>query len=148
MPSPQQKLNTIAGRISQLIVITKFSSRTWDRNDFFGNGGWTHVGYTDEKGTYRTFNVNIVDDDYIPAMKMELAAGRNFSDENTSDRRRALIVNEAFAKEYGWTDPIGKKIPGKGFVDHEIIGVVRDFNYASLYTQVPPWPWQWMPPFH
>ena len=60
----------------------------------FGNGGWTHVGYTDEKGTYRTFNVNIVDADYIPAMKMELAVGRNFSDENTSDRRRALIVSE------------------------------------------------------
>lgn len=104
----------------------------------FGNGGWTHVGYTDEKGTYRTFNVNIVDDDYIPAMKMELAVGRNFSDENTSDRRRALIVNESFVKEYGWTDPIGKKIPGKDFVDHEIIGVVRDFNYASLYTKVTP----------
>ena len=34
--------------------------------------------------------------------------------------------------------PIGKKIPGKDFVDHEIIGVVRDFNYASLYTKVTP----------
>ncbi len=104
----------------------------------FGNGGWTSVGYTDDKGSYRNFNINIVDDDYIPTMKMELVIGRNFSDENTSDKRRSIIINEAFAKEYGWTDPVGKKIPGKNFMDHEIIGVVKDFNFASLYTKVTP----------
>ncbi|MBK5279893.1 MAG: ABC transporter permease [Bacteroidia bacterium] len=104
----------------------------------FGNGAWVNIGYTDDSGNYREFNINITDEDYIPTMKMELAAGRNFSVENSSDVRRAIIVNEAFAKEYGWTDPIGKKIPGKGFTDHEVIGVVKDFNYASLYTKVKP----------
>ncbi|MEK6783256.1 MAG: ABC transporter permease [Bacteroidota bacterium] len=104
----------------------------------FGNGSWTNIGYTDDKGTYRTFDVNIADDDYIPTLKMELAKGRNFSDSNTSDARRAIIVNEAFAKEYGWQDPVGKRIPGKEFMDHEVIGVLKDFNYASLYTKVQP----------
>ena len=83
-------------------------------------------------------DINIADDEYIPTLKMELAKGRNFSDTNSSDARRAIIVNEAFVKEYGWTDPIGKRIPGKGFADHEVIGVVKDFNYASLYTKVQP----------
>ncbi len=101
-------------------------------------GGWMNVGYTDDKGTYRTFDVNVVDDDYIPNLKMEMLKGRNFSDANTSDIRRAVIVNEAFAKEYGWTDLVGKKIPGKDFIDHEVIGIVKDFNYASLYTKVQP----------
>jgi putative ABC transport system permease protein len=64
--------------------------------------------------------------------------GRNFSDENPSDVRRSVLVNEAFAKEYGWTDPAGKRIPGKNFEDHEVIGIVKDFNYASLYTAVQP----------
>ena len=104
----------------------------------FGNGRWTSVGFTDDKGSYRTFNFNVVDEDYIPTLKMELVIGRNFSDENTSDRRRSIIINEAFAKEYGWADPVGKKIPGKDFIDHEIIGVVKDFNFASLYTKVTP----------
>lgn len=104
----------------------------------FGNGGWVNIGYTDDNGTYRTFNINVADDEYIPTLKMELAKGRNFSDANTSDARRAIIVNEAFVKEYGWTDPIGKRIPGKGFANHEVIGVVKDFNYASLYTKVQP----------
>jgi putative ABC transport system permease protein len=104
----------------------------------FGNGSWTGVGYTDDKGVYRTFNVNIIDDEYIPSMKMELVAGRNFSEESGSDYRRGIIVNEAFVKEYGWKDAIGQKIPGKNFVDHEIIGVVKDFHFASLYTKVLP----------
>lgn len=104
----------------------------------FGNGGWTNIGYTDDNGTYRTFNMNIVDDEYVPTMKIEMMWGRNFSDSNPSDLRRSIIVNEAFAKEYGWTDPVGKRIPGKGFADHEVIGIIKDFNYASLYTSVQP----------
>jgi putative ABC transport system permease protein len=68
---------------------------------------------------------------------MEMAAGRNFSDDNPADARRSVIVNQAFVKEYGWTDAIGKKLPGKNFLDHEIVGVVKDFNYTSLYTKVP-----------
>jgi putative ABC transport system permease protein len=104
----------------------------------FGNGAWTNIGYTDDNGSYRTFTMNIVDDEYVPTMKMEMVWGRNFSDNNPSDARRSIIVNEAFAKEYGWTDPVGKRIPGKGFADHEVIGIIKDFNYASLYTSVQP----------
>jgi putative ABC transport system permease protein len=104
----------------------------------FGNGGWINVGYTDDKGTYRTFNVNIIDVDYIPVLKMQMTAGRNFSDKNPADLTRSIIVNEALVKEYGWKEPIGQRIPGKAFVEHEVVGVVRDFNYASLYTKVAP----------
>jgi putative ABC transport system permease protein len=104
----------------------------------FANGSWTNIGYTDDNGVYRTFNLNIIDELYIPSMKMELTAGRNFSASNTVDSRRSIIVNEAFAREYGWPDAIGKRIPGKNFNDHEIIGVVKDFHYASLYTKVEP----------
>ena len=87
---------------------------------------------------YHSFTLNSIDDDYIPTLKMELVQGRNFSQEILSDGRRGLIVNEAFLKESGWSNAIGKKIPGKNFLDHEIIGVVKDFNFASLYTKVQP----------
>jgi putative ABC transport system permease protein len=103
----------------------------------FANGEWTNAGFTDDKGTYRTFNFNVIDADYMAVMKMEMAAGRSFLADNIADTR-GIIVNEAFAREYGWDDPIGKRIPGKRFPDHEIIGVVKDFNYASLYTKVEP----------
>jgi putative ABC transport system permease protein len=104
----------------------------------FGNGDWVNAGFTDDKGVYRTFFYNSVDDEYLQVLKIELIKGRNFTDENPSDKRRAIIVNESFAKMFGWEDPLGKKIPGKDFGDHEVIGVVKDFNYSSLYTKVGP----------
>jgi putative ABC transport system permease protein len=104
----------------------------------FGHGNWTSVGYTDEHGTYRTFNVNFVDENYAETLQMSFLAGRNFSSQSTSDARRAVIINEAFAKGYDWSDPIGKRIPGNDFPDHQVIGVVKDFNFESLYTKVAP----------
>lgn len=47
-------------------------------------------------------------------------------------------MNEAFVKNYGWSSAVGQRLPGKNFDDHEIIGVVKDFNYASLYDGVQP----------
>ncbi|MDX1627998.1 MAG: ABC transporter permease [Fulvivirga sp.] len=107
-------------------------------NHTFGTGGWTNVGYTDTDDNYRTFDVLAVDEDYIPAMKMEMAAGRNFDAEKVADKRRSIIVNEAFVDDYGWADAVGKKIPGANFEDHEIIGVVKDFNYNSLHGEITP----------
>jgi putative ABC transport system permease protein len=104
----------------------------------FGNGNWTNVGYTDDKGTYRNFNMNVIEPDYFSVLKMDFADGRNFDVNNPSDARRGVVINEAFAKELGWKNPVGMKIPGKDFPDHEVIGVVKDFNYTSLYTKVPP----------
>jgi len=129
-----EKAEQLKIELTKLSGIAGMSATAHD----FGNGGWMNVGYTDDNGAYRTFDVNVVDDDYLPNLGMELVTGRNFSDANTSDQRRAIIINEAFAKEYGWTDPIGKRIPGKGFDEHEVIGMIKDFNYASLYSKVQP----------
>jgi putative ABC transport system permease protein len=104
----------------------------------FGNGAWVNVGFTDENKIYRNFSMNVVDENYVRTLKMQMKNGRNFSEANQADKRRSVIVNEAFVKEFGWSDAIGKKIPGKAFQDHEIIGVVKDFNFASLYTKVGP----------
>jgi putative ABC transport system permease protein len=121
----------------ELAALPQIASVSAASHDF-GNGNWTNIGFTDDKSVYRTFSYNSIDDDFIEAMRIEIIAGRNFSDDNPSDQRRSLIVNEAFAKMFGWTDPIGKKIPGKNFEDHEVIGMVKDFNYQSLYTKVEP----------
>ncbi len=129
-----QKAETFKTALAGKPGIKSVSAASFD----FANGSWIEAGYDDDKGVYRTFSMNVIDDEYIPAMGMEMVQGRNFDDASTSDRRRSVIVNEAFAKEYGWSDVTGKKIPGKEFRDHEVIGVVKDFNYTSLYTKVPP----------
>lgn len=104
----------------------------------FGNGSWTSIGFTDDKNVYRDFFMNVIDERYTDVLKMKLLAGRSFSAEMPSDKRRAVLVNEAFVKAFGWDDALGKKIPGARFPDHEIIGVVKDFNFSSLYTKIAP----------
>ncbi|HZY83151.1 MAG TPA: ABC transporter permease [Cyclobacteriaceae bacterium] len=81
-----------------------------------------------------------VDYNYFDVYKMELLAGRNFRPDNGSDSTRAFVVNEELIHQYGYTDPndvIGKSIGFNG-VEGQIIGVLKDFNFASLQHKVDP----------
>jgi putative ABC transport system permease protein len=86
------------------------------------------------------FSLMTVGDDFIRVMGMELVQGRDFSRRLLTDVGRTYIVNEAFVRAMGWTDPIGKRVaigmPGIGA--GPVIGVVKDFNYKSLRTGVEP----------
>jgi putative ABC transport system permease protein len=101
-------------------------------------GGWFQLSFTDDQAQVRNFHGNIVDTDFIPALGINIVQGRNFSEDNTSDQRRAIIVNEAMVEYFGWENPIGESLPGPEFVDHEVIGVVENFHYESLHTSVEP----------
>lgn len=81
-----------------------------------------------------------VDDHFLETYGMTLVRGRNFSPQIQSDLTEAYIVNEAFANQMGWENPIGKQIsiPGVGRVSGKIIGVVQDFHFRSLHEHVAP----------
>lgn len=129
-----EKAETIKSALQKVPDITAMCTSSHD----FGNGAWTNVGFTDDAGVYRTFNLNVIDDEYISTLNIQFVAGRNYEKGNLSDKRRGVVVNEAFVRMFGWTDALASRIPGQKFGDHEIIGVVKDFNYTSLYTSVPP----------
>jgi putative ABC transport system permease protein len=99
---------------------------------------WISAGYKGTDGVYREFRLNLVDFDFLKTLQIPLVAGRDFSREFGADLSQAVIINRAFADLHGWTDPIGKSLPGRGFQPHQIIGMVDDFNYASLRSSVEP----------
>lgn len=101
-------------------------------------GGWFQMGFRDEQDQPKNFHGNFVDTDFIPTLGITITKGRNFSKENPSDSRQAMIVNEALVDYFGWDNPIGKRLPGPEFVQHEVIGVVENFHYESLHTSVEP----------
>jgi putative ABC transport system permease protein len=81
----------------------------------------------------------IVDHNFVETYGLELASGRNFSKEILSDETDAFIINETAAKEFGWTDPLQKKLEvpvetRKG----RVIGVLKDFHFQSLHHPVEP----------
>jgi putative ABC transport system permease protein len=102
------------------------------------SGGWITADYRDQNDRKRYFDFNIVDHSFIDTYGINILSGRNFSIDNPSDQRRAILVNRALADDYGWENPIGQRLPGANFEDHEIIGVVENFHYESLHTEVEP----------
>ena len=62
-------------------------------------------------------------------------SGRNFRAGKDIDNK-SFIINETLAKQLGWENPLGKTIFRDS--DHEIIGVVKDFQVSSIYMKIPP----------
>ena len=79
--------------------------------------------------------------EFLDAMGMQVVKGRNFLKERSTDNFGSYLINEAAAKEFQWKDPVGKRIWGPLDNDRsegEVIGVVRNFNFASLHNKIEP----------
>ncbi len=103
-------------------------------SSLFGEG-WIELWWDDEE-IERNASFGSIDYDLLSLLDVEFVAGRNFSRDKPSDESRGVIVNEAFVKSFGWEDPIGQQIGY--FLDNEVIGVVKDFNYNSLHEKINP----------
>jgi len=110
------------------------SSTNWTRITWEGAG----------EGEWIKINVNYVDEDFMAAYGMEMAAGRSFSPEFGADRGKVVILNQAAARRIGWEEPVGRNIIYYG--DYklgklgpvEVVGVARDFHFLSLHNPVTP----------
>ncbi|MET0243183.1 MAG: FtsX-like permease family protein, partial [Flavitalea sp.] len=83
-----------------------------------------------------------VDADYIPAMGMQIVAGRNFVPDRISDSN-AMVINETAARVLGFKDPLTASLYDmdqntKIVNSYNIIGIVKDFNAGSLRYDVAP----------
>ncbi|MGC3943420.1 MAG: ABC transporter permease [Chryseolinea sp.] len=77
-----------------------------------------------------------VDYDFVKSYGMEIISGRAFSRDFPSDETNAYIVNESALKEFKWGTPqqaIGKTIDKEG-KKGAVVGVIKDFNFASLQS--------------
>jgi putative ABC transport system permease protein len=81
----------------------------------------------------------LTDEYFVPTLKLEIIAGRNFRDNSTSDSA-SVIINEAAVKTIGWKNPIGKwlRYPGNQNQRFQVIGVMKDFHLASVRTAIEP----------
>jgi putative ABC transport system permease protein len=88
------------------------------------------------------------DEHFLPTMGMKIVEGRNFSRDFATDATEAAIINETAARQFGWSDAVGRKIkqraPGPSgpaspiWVEKTVIGVVKDFNHGSLHEAIQP----------
>jgi putative ABC transport system permease protein len=83
-----------------------------------------------------------VDAGYIPALKMKMVTGRNFSEDMPTDSS-AIIINETAVRSLGFKDPLNAKLYDfnsrtQQTQEYHVIGVVKDFNAGSLRYNTEP----------
>ncbi|MTI87901.1 MAG: FtsX-like permease family protein [Balneolaceae bacterium] len=93
----------------------------------------------------RTLRVN---PGFIETLGIEVMAGRSFDEKISTDKTNAFLLNKAAADHLGWEDAVGKELSWYNFSEDgtdftvakqgEVIGVVDNFNYASLHSPVEP----------
>lgn len=78
--------------------------------------------------------------DFLETFGLSMKEGRFFSADHPSDSSLAVVINEAAVRSFGWKDPIGRKITfGEGGNPNiTVIGVIQDFNFDPLRTNVNP----------
>jgi putative ABC transport system permease protein len=74
-------------------------------------------------------NIMSVDFNFLKTMGIPVIDGRDFSEEYMREYNSS-IMNETAVRQLGITDPIGKMAGGE-----TTIGIVKDFNFFSLYTE-------------
>ena len=93
-------------------------------------------------------NLIAIDADYVETLQLELMAGRDLTDDD--DDFGAFLINETAAELFGADYPLGSTLadqliqlaeeghkPAKAF-ENPIVGVVSDFQYADMYTELQP----------
>ncbi len=93
---------------------------------------------TDLGMTQKGVNFVVVDHDFVDALGIKMAEGRDFQEDMPSDTLTGAVVNETFAKRMNWSDPIGKKVElgDANTLRARVIGVMKDYHQTGMYNEI------------
>ena len=87
---------------------------------------------------FPTVRVIRVDEHFLKTMGIPLQSGSNFQRRPvTEESEQQFIFNEAAVRALDLDDPVGK-MAASYFGNGEIVGVMDDFNFASLHYRIEP----------
>ncbi|MBX2946279.1 MAG: ABC transporter permease [Cyclobacteriaceae bacterium] len=105
------------------------------------NVDWNSVFRIPDTGQEQMLTVYTIDYDGLETMGYQLAEGRFFSRDFKTDTATCLI-NEAAFRQLGWDTYEGKKILSRFNTmegnELEVIGIIKNFNYESLKSNIRP----------
>lgn len=129
-----KKYDVFKNRLMSLAEVIEVSKSS--NIPFHGYGDWTYQ-VPNENNLRVAPNNCFVSPGYDRVLDLELVKGRFFEEERVTDSL-AVVMNESLVMELGWDDPINKQIARPGGETYQVIGVVKDFNYASLKREIQP----------
>ena len=130
----KDKLETFLSEVNQLPSIEKASSL--GQNVVGGSNRFTIQKWQGEENNQVSFEMRAVHYDLLETLEIEVLDGRSFTKAfNNEDNK--VIFNEAAIEFMGLENPIGQKV----VIDNselEIIGVAKNFHFASLRDRIEP----------
>ena len=133
----RQNMVTLRDRLLQYEQIDNAAMTSNMPGRTFGRTGVTPEGRPEDEENWIVSALSF-DGNFLDAMGIELADGRNYSTEYGTDEQEGIIVNEAFIEQVGWENPIGRKLIMGNDQERTIIGVVKDFHFASMRHAIEP----------
>ena len=114
-----------------VLAVTRSNSNIVRIGGLSGDNDW------DGKEANQTFIVHpmAIDKDFMSFFKMKLVQGAGFTGAVADSTH--FILNEAAVKEIGMKNPIGKRFR-MWKIKGTIIGVVKDFHFASMRQKISP----------
>ena len=131
--SPEVNHSTLKDELSQIPGVEGISFSRWYPGNIQETWGMELVNDGVEEKVW--FAAEHADAAYLDLMELEIVAGREFTD-RPSDYH-AMVLNEAAVKEFGLENPLEAYFQ-KGDEIHRIVGVIKDFNFRSLHSQIGP----------
>ncbi|SFN87704.1 duplicated orphan permease [Chitinophaga sp. YR627] len=127
MQTALQELNTAPG----VVVAANANTRLTSIDNSTGDTEW------DGKSEKESMIAHTIsgDKNFMEMMKLQFIAGQNFT--NSKADSNHYIINETAAKMMGMKAPVGKRFKLWSF-DGTIVGVVKDFHYASMHEKIGP----------
>ena len=103
------------------------------------NGGYSLSLPGESETEARLVRAMAVDEDFVPAMGLQVVAGTNFLPGVLDREGYFFLLNEAAVAALGWTaaEAIGRQVDLNGR-QGLVQGVVRDFHLASLREEIVP----------
>ncbi len=101
-------------------------------------------GFTPESGNMPSMRFIRTDDEYLETMKIDLVEGENLK--NNADTIIQFLINESCKIAIGMENPIGAYATNIWGTRGRIVGVMRDYNFASLHEAIEPLVIEFIPP--
>ena len=131
--SQNEKHTTLINEISQIPGVLKAS---YSSSIPAINNAYTYTyTFSGSQVGEQTMAAFLVDDNFFDLYKVKLKEGQ-LPDLQKKDTLADVILNEAAVKQLHLADPIGQLVSGQ--VNGRVVGVVEDFNFATLHSAIEP----------
>ena len=143
----EQRIDAFKEQVVQHSNIISAANATHIPSNQYSDNGHLLEGW--DRTEVFTLATSRVSYDFDKAMGLEMVSGRFFSREMPSDSF-GVVINEATVRALGLEDPLNARFlepGGRGGEDafKPVIGVVKDFHFASMDSEIAPMAMHFMP---